>query len=523
MNSDRVRETAMPNRAPAKARRLRSFLKAEGGNAAMVVALALAPISLAALGAVDLSRATSAKVQLQDALDAAALAAGRSNTNDPDVLQATGQRVLEQNLALDSDFHLAGSAFTFGENGKVMASANATVRPFIAGLVTGGDLAIGASTEVVRANTKLEIALVLDNTGSMAGSKLSNLKTAASNFVDYLQQAASHNTDPYAVKISLVPFSQTVRVGSEYASAPWIDQNGSSPINNEIFTTSSGVQWANRFTLLSSLGTSWGGCVESRQAPYDIQDTAPAAGAATVFTPYFAPDEPDWNGYDNNYVSDNSNSSSWKVRQGKVDKYVHRNGLSTNWGPNRGCGLQTLRRLTNDFAALKTDIGNMTATGDTNIPIGLVWGWHTLSPKAPFADGVAYGTAKHKKIVVLMTDGQNTITDSGNSDDSYYSGSGYIWQGRVIKANGSPLTSGTGSTRTAALDDRLSKLCANMKAAGVGIEIYTVRVEVNSGSSAVLQNCASGADHFFDVQSASELNSVFQSIANQIANLHLAK
>jgi hypothetical protein len=48
-------------------------------------------------------------------------------------------------------------------------------------------------------------------------------------------------------------------------------------------------------------------------------------------------------------------------------------------------------------------------------------------------------------------------------------------------------------------------------------------VEVSSGTSTVLQNCASGTDHFFDVQTASQLNSTFQSIANQIANLHLAK
>ena len=83
----------MANRAPKS---LRQFLKAEGGNAAMIVALALTPISLAALGAVDLSRATSAKVQMQDALDAAALAAGRTNTTDPAVLQAVGQHVLER-------------------------------------------------------------------------------------------------------------------------------------------------------------------------------------------------------------------------------------------------------------------------------------------------------------------------------------------------------------------------------------------------------------------------------------------
>jgi len=67
---------------------------------------------------------------------------------------------------------------------------------------------------------KLEVAMVLDNTGSMAGTKLSTLKTAASNFVDTLSSAAARSADPDAVKIGLVPFSMTVKVGSGYQGAP---------------------------------------------------------------------------------------------------------------------------------------------------------------------------------------------------------------------------------------------------------------------------------------------------------------
>lgn len=507
---------------------LSAFSKNRRGNVAVIVALSLAPLSLSALGALDIARATAAKLELQDALDAATLATAKSTINDPAQLQATGDRIFRQNLVLDSEVSLVRDTFTFGAGSTVEAGAIVSLRPLILGTLTGGDLQIGAHSEVKRAGYELEIALVLDNTGSMAGTKLSNLKTAAANFIDTMAAAAAETGDPNAVKISLVPFSETVRVGSTYATATWIDQAGASPVNNQIFADSSGNPvWANRFTLLSQLGTTWGGCVEMRQAPYDIQDTAPdAATPATLFTPYFAPDEPDRGGtYGNSYLSDGvPKGSSWQYRQGNTAKYTRTSGLNSTNGPNWGCGLQTVQRLTTNWSGLKTAIGAMQATGDTNIPLGLMWGWHTLSPNTPFADGVAYLTPKHKKIIILMTDGQNTMTDSGNTEASFYSGAGYAWQQRVLQANGTAITAASSqSQRTAALDDRLSKLCTNMKDPTKDIEIYTMRVEVTSGTSTVLQDCASSADHYYDVTNSSQLDAVFQAIAGQIASLHLSK
>ena len=74
--------------------------------------------------------------------------------------------------------------------------------------------------------------------------------------------------------------------------------------------------------------------------------------------------------------------------------------------------------------------------------------------------------------------------------------------------------------RQAALDSRLTTLCANMKAQG--IDIYTVRVEVNDSNFQVLQNCATHPDQFFDVQSASQLTAVFDTIAQSLQNLRIS-
>jgi Flp pilus assembly protein TadG len=499
------------------------------GNVAVVVALAMGPLAIAGLGAVDLARATSAKSQLQDALDAAALAAARTNSTTDAQLKVAGDRYLKQNLALSSSFVLTSSSFKFGDSGRVVATARMDVTPFVAGLVTGGSMGVGASAEVVRAGSKLEIALVLDNTGSMnTGTKLADLKAAAKEFVDKMEDISKKATEPNTVKISLVPFSNAVRVdGAAYRYASWIDQSGSSPINDEIFTTASGTQHANRFDLFTATRQAWRGCVEMRQAPYDVQDTPPTTGA-TLYTPFFAVDEPDsrtsgyGSDYQNDYLSDSSNSSNWRVRQGKTDKYANapRSSLSTSFGPNKDCGLKKLMRLGTDFDALRTAISGLVAAGNTNIPIGMAWGWNTISPYAPFSDGTGYNTTGYKKIVVLMTDGENTMDQRDTPNDGTYAGSGYIWQGRVLKANGAPLPQGASDAeRTAALDSRLSLICTNMKAKG--IEIYTIRVE--DGSSSLLKACASSDNNYYNVEDSETLTAVFQSIAGQIAALHLSK
>jgi Flp pilus assembly protein TadG len=514
---------------------LRRFLVDKRGNVALVTALALGPICLAGLGAADLARATSAKVQLQDAVDAAALAAARTNATTDAELKVAGDKYLKQNLALGTDFTLTSSDFKFGPGGTVQATARLDVHPFVAGLMNGGTLAVGASSEVVRADMKVEIALVLDNTGSMTeGTKLDDMKTAAKDFVTKLEEVSTKAVEPNSVKISLVPFSNTVRIdGTAYRYSSWVDQTGTSPINDEIFTTASGTQHANRFTLFSNVGVNWRGCVEMRQAPYDVQDTAPTSGA-TLYTPFFAVDEPDsktagyGQDYDNDYVDDSiSGTTNWRVHQGAIGKYgnAHKKTVknsTTDAGPNRGCGLQKVIRLSTDFSALRTAIDNLNAIGNTNIPIGMAWGWNTVSPNQPFADGVAYGTAKYKKIIVLMTDGENTMDQKDTPNDGSYAGTGYIWQGRVLKANGAPLPQGASDAeRTAALDSRLSLLCTNMK--NKQIEIYTIGVEVGSSSVNLLKACASGPDYFYDVKNSTTLPAVFQSIAGQIAALHLSR
>jgi Flp pilus assembly protein TadG len=518
--------------------RLKGFAGARRGAVAVQFAILAMPLAVLSFGLVDVDRASTQRKNLQDALDAATLMAARSSATTDAGLDTIGDAALTGQLQGLKDATLTASNF-HASGTTIIGTATLQVKPIIANLWLNGDMTVGAESEVVRSINKLEVVMVLDNTGSMASNnKLTNLKTAATNLVDTLSTAAARSTEPHPVKIGLVPFSMAVRIGdatevASYKSAWWMDTAGASPANDEIFTTATGTQHANRFTLLTQMGVSWAGCVEVRPQPYDVQDTAPdAATPATLFVPYFWPDEPDsasqssnkngnFGTFYNNYRTDKKfSTTNWKVPQGDITKYTGAPKSGTNsttgytYGPNAGCEMQPLIRLTENWTNLKTAINNMTAVGETHIPSGLMWGWHVLSPNAPFADGVAYGTAKTTKIAILMTDGDNTYTSNGNSNASYYEDYGYIWQNRL------GTTSGSDATRTTFLDNRLKLLCDNMKAKG--IVIYSVGVMVSASSKTLLTYCATDASHYYDVTSSANINAAFSSIAGSIENLRIS-
>jgi Flp pilus assembly protein TadG len=515
--------------------RLKTWAGDRGGATAVVFALAIAVLAPLSLGVLDIYVASEQRGKLQDALDAAALYAARSSAQTDADIDAIGDKVLAANLSLipgatlqTSDFRLSGS--------KVVADASVQLQAFSP--MMAGEGPVQVNSEVQRSMDRLEVALVLDNTWSMNGTKITTLKTEAKNLVDKLAAASARSTEPTPIKISLVPFSNTVRVQGDtalttYSSTThtgpgipsWIDARGRSHAaagRADIFNPVS----QDRLQFMKTFGQSWAGCIETRPKPYDIQEDAPSSGNVdTLFTPYFWPDEPDSSSW-NNYMTDSSGTTTWTDKQAKIGKYASPAGKKTSSftylgstfkrGPNAGCTLQPIIRLTTNTDSVKTAIDGMTPIAETNIPLGLMWGWHTLTPNAPFADGQAYNTLHLRKIVILMTDGENTFYDStGDSNDSSYSGMGFIWQ-KFLGLTGTS----TLSQRTKAMDDRLSALCTNMKAKK--IDIYTIRVEVKSGSSTLLQGCATTPDKFYDVTDVSKLGAAFDAIAGAITNLRIS-
>ena len=513
----------------------------ERGVSAVAFAISFAVLTPMALGVFDVYQSTEQRGKLQDALDAAALYAARSNATTTTAINTIGNKALTANLELIQGATLSSSSFALNGT-EVDAAAQVTLPAYAPMEYT--HLPVSATSTVQRAMDRLEVALVLDNTGSMAGTKLTTLQTDAKQLIDKLVTASQQSTDPNPLKIALVPFSQTVRVlgnttltGASYVPAnhngpnmpAWIDPQGKAHHAAGVAFDTFNAQ-TDRLTLFRQMNLQWAGCVESRMAPYDVQETAPDTNTpATMFVPYFWTDEKGnkdsaSNSSLNDYLSDGA-ASGTRGKQQDPSKYTvtpNRSGQFTggyNYGPNAGCGLQPMIRLTANTNSIKTAIDGMTAVGDTNIPMGLVWGWHALSPNAPLADGTAYNTLHLKKVIILMTDGANTFTTRSDNNGSFYSGAGYIWQ-QLVNASPGLTSSSTDAARTAAMDARLAQLCTNIKAKN--IYIYTIRVEVTQGSASVLQNCATTADDFYDVTNVANLGAAFDSIAGSINNLRIS-
>ncbi|WP_375459265.1 hypothetical protein [uncultured Enterovirga sp.] len=118
---------------------------------------------------------------------------------------------------------------------------------------------VSSSAEAMFGDNKVELALVLDNTGSMSElKKLETLKEAAHRFIDGLQ---ANSTQPGALKIALVPFDTNVNLGSLRTSS-WVDSA------SQAFWTSDPTK---------------AGCVWDRDQPHDVLDTPPNSGA-TAFS-----------------------------------------------------------------------------------------------------------------------------------------------------------------------------------------------------------------------------------------------
>jgi hypothetical protein len=261
-----------------------------------------------------------------------------------------------------------------------------------------------------------------------------------------------------------------------------------------------------------------------------------------LFVPYFAPDEPDRDSggggssgsggggggggtnYLNNYTGDIV-PGTVQVRQRSILKYVLNLSVS-GAGPNYNCVTRAIQPMTNDKATIQTAISGMIADGNTVIPAGLAWGWHLVSPNEPFTQGAPYGTPNVSKIIILLTDGENSINGGGNGHNKgAFSAYGYPAEGGHLGTN---LNAGGPE---AALDDKTRTLCTNIKADqdgdpnNIDITLYTIGFGVAKGSRIdnLLSECATDPSKRFLSPSTAELRGVFEKIAVGLNQLRLSK
>ncbi|MGE0844919.1 MAG: pilus assembly protein TadG-related protein [Flavobacteriaceae bacterium] len=223
------------------------------------------------------------------------------------------------------------------------------------------------------------------------------------------------------IKLGLVPFTTMVRVNP------------------------STYRYASWIDMPNGYASYWRGCFYDRAMPYDTDDTTPTAGnQSTLFDP-----DPD-------------------------------NGFSSS-----RCSMARVHPLTQNFSSLRSAVDDMTASGNTNVTLGVVWGLHLLSASTPFTEAVPWSDAETTKIMIVLTDGDNT--------ESRF------------------------STRQSTIDSRTREACNEVKSHD--ILVYTVRVV--DGNASLLRNCATDTWMYTDIQRASDLDALFQQLAADIINRHL--
>jgi Flp pilus assembly protein TadG len=507
---------------------LSRFRADERGAVLIKVTLALLPLLTVVGVALDVSRVTLAKQKLTDAVDAAGIAVGRhpelSNEDATTLAQSFVQTYYPSKLYGD----LLGVTVATTSK-QVDVTGKARVPMALLQILGTNSVDISASAMVLRQLRKIEVVMVLDNSGSMAGTRMTALKTSANTLVGALFGA---ETTSSFVKIGLVPFTAAVNVGSGNIGAAWLDSARLSPIHAEDIDIPSGKTLFDLFNGLANVG--WGGCVRARVGTggYDLTDEPPdPAAGETLFVPYFAPDEPGTgngplgpgNGYQNDYLDDTSIPGDAVAKQRSWSRYsgasVPNLGYSPPLGPNYNCPSSPVLPLTNVKGTITSAIGSMVAAGNTVIPEGIAWGWRVLSPGLPFPEGAPYSDKDTMRFLILLTDGENNVGGGTNfHNESLFSAFGFAASGH--------LGSKDGSQARQVLDAKTATLCTNVKAQG--IYVYTIALQVADGATrAMLASCASpecpGGQCSYESPTAGALDAVFANIALGINQLRVAR
>ena len=487
------------------------FFKSDSGNVAIFFAAALIPIMLAAGMAVDLARTLVVRQQLGQALDAVALSiGGRPGLTDQE-RQDLAEEFFKANypelkVGEITDFTIVANELT------VEASGTAELDSTIMGMFGFETLSVTQSVEVTRELGGLEVVMVLDNTGSMSGTKISALRSSATTLVETL---FDEDDGSGLLRIGLVPFAAAVNIGTDSLANGWIDDEAQSSIAGENFSPGTNV-----LDLYDDLtNRSWNGCVEARPEPYDTSDEPPSdANPDSLWVPYFWPDEPkriapDYDRYDNNYIGDGI-SGDVDTRQRYTGKYAGKSVSDASEGPLRDCDHPAIMPLTDNEGDILDAIGDMIADGYTHIPIGIAWGRRVLSPTPPFEEGSEYDDNEWRKAIIILTDGENTIDTEPDHNLSNYSAYGYLSEGRL----------GTTSSTTFVnkLNTKTSALCEELK--DDEVEVYSITFEIDDDDvQTLMRNCASSESNYFDSPSESELEAAFEAIAVALSNLRISR
>ncbi len=461
---------------------LRFLRRSESGNVAVIFALTLVPVLGLIGAAVDYSMVTKSRSDLQAVADAAALAGAALPNATDDERIAEVHKFLDSNEAADFDTPSVSI-----EGDRVVVTLGQELPTSLMHLLDVDTFNVSANSEaLIPGALTAEIALVLDYSGSMNGSnKYQTMRDATIDLINGLDDASSANT----IKFGLVPFSEYVYTDM---TTDYI-----------------------RDIHSSYFGSTVRACLDSRRYPYAVQSSTPnssvnasrwpAPGMPNALeypgstlpsgdylndlvstvdcTPPPSGDDDDDGGgtyVPNDYCLRTYTSGEESSQQGEivVSDFASVDPQCANYRDKD----VRVRPLTTDYASLIGQLEFMTPIQLTNIALGLEFGWHILTPNAPYMEGEVPDDDVIKAIV-LLTDGRQTVGGFGPSD----------------------------SFNIGRADQNTEALCASIK--DDDILLITVAFDLNHvGTRDRLRDCASETEFFFEADTNSELVSVFHTI-----------
>jgi Flp pilus assembly protein TadG len=417
---------------------VKRFARSQNGNVAIIFGLSAFSLVFAAGAAIDYSRYVSARSHVQAALDAGALAAASAGHGKSEAQrQAIALAAFNANIA-DGLGAQSGAVATFAINGdKIDASARGSLPSGFIQLAGIDRMNIEVESQVnIPVDKKAEIVLVLDYSGSMKEVSGGAVKYRAMRNAAKKLVSDLEAANPDSVRFGLVPFSHHV-----WVTLPKQYVVGQTGLGN------------------------WTGCTQDRMHPYNQTDATPL------------PDE---------------DPTKWGHPQAAPPPGDRPHGDCAAYVPNH----LVVRPLTNNFFAVKDQLDRMLPYAYTHIALGVEFGFHLLSPNAPFEEGASYSDANTEKIMVVLTDGRQTERAFGPG-------------GRREVSDG---------------ERNLEQLCEAVKAKGITMMTiaYDLRDEPTTNR---LRNCSTDPGrHFFIAESGGDIASAFESIRNEItAQVALSK
>ena len=361
--------------------RLRELRDANGANVTVTFALATIPMIGFVGAAVDYSHANSVRSAMQSASDATALMLSKEATKmSASEIQTKGNDYFKALFTHPEATNvLLNISYSNSDGSKVVVKASGDVKTDFMQLMGFQKLKVALDFVARWGTTKMQVALALDTTGSMASDgKMPALKTVTKELLTTLQTAAVTNGD---VRVAIVPFAKYVKVDPSNHNQTWLDwedwndDNGHDKSTTACTTTKTGKSGKSKKKCTTSITwvpdnhNTWNGCITDRDQDYDVTNTTPNPGTPATLFP---------------------------AEQGN-DCPARMMGLSFDWN------------------ALKAKVDELQPDGMTNQPIGLAWAWMALTQGAPLNPPAK--TADMQQAIILFSDGLNTENRWWNDQD----------------------------------------------------------------------------------------------------------